>query len=152
MVEKAAREATKVDEALRLFYSERPLDLGAAVGWHLLGNAVGIAPTWLFFRLLNQNASAAVAASAWLLGMWFDTLTFAIPMNAGTLEGSRIVAFKALGYNALLGLTYGATLRMAQLFWALFGLASYGLLALRTRTRLDFRPRSSIQKEWSRSR
>ena len=30
-----------------------------------------------------------VAAAVWFLGMWFDLLTFAVPMNAGTLEGTH---------------------------------------------------------------
>jgi hypothetical protein len=38
------------------------------------------------------------------------------------------VAFKAVGYNALLGMTYGVALRLGELFWAGFGLVSYGLL------------------------
>ena len=36
-------------------------------------------------------------AAIWVLGMWFDMLTFAVPLNLGTLEGSRVVAFKAIG-------------------------------------------------------
>jgi hypothetical protein len=101
------------------------------VFWHLLGYSVGILQTWFFFTLLHQNASLALAASAWFLGLWFDLLTFAVPLNLGTLEGTRIISLKALGYDALLGMTYGVAIRLAQLFWAGFGLANYGLLATR---------------------
>jgi uncharacterized protein (TIRG00374 family) len=125
----AAEGITAVDESFRVFYRDHPRDLAVAVGWHLVGFPVGILQTWLFFALLNQPASFAVAASVWFLGLWFDLLTFAIPLNLGTLEGSRIVTFKAVGYQALQGMTFGVTLRLAQLVWALYGLINYALLA-----------------------
>jgi uncharacterized protein (TIRG00374 family) len=128
-LQKAAGEITAVDEAFRVFYRERPLDLGLALGWHLLGFPIGILQTWLFFALLNQHTLFAVAATAWFLGLWFDLLTFAVPLNLGTLEGSRILTLEALGYHALQGMTYGVMLRLAQLFWAAFGLINYALLA-----------------------
>jgi hypothetical protein len=128
-LQKAAGNITEVDEALKAFYQERPRDLRLAVCWHLVGYSVGIFQTWLFLSLLNRGASLGVAANIWFLGMWFDLLTFAVPLNLGTLEGTRIVTLKASGYNALLGMTYGVALRLAQLFWAGFGLLCYALLA-----------------------
>jgi len=130
-LEKAARDLTAVDDAMERFYRERPWDLALAIGCHLVGFSVGIAQTWLFCRLLHQEASWSVAAGAWFLGMWFDLLTFAVPLNLGTLEGTRIIAFKAIGYSALTGMTYGIALRVAQLFWAGFGLVTHALLASR---------------------
>ena len=127
-LQKAAAQMTEVDQALRVYYRERPADLRKAVCWHLVGYSVGIFQTWLFFSLLNGNASFSAAAATWFLGMWFDLLTFAIPMNVGALEGSRIVALNAVGYTALMGMTYGIALRLAQLFWAGFGLVNYGLM------------------------
>ena len=124
----AAREISKVDEALKIFYRERPKDLKLAVGWHILGHCVGLFQTWSFFSLLNQSVPAATVAAVWVLGMWFDMLTFAAPLNMGTLEGSRIVAFKAVGYGAVLGMTYGLALRLAQLSCVSFGLVSYAFL------------------------
>jgi glycosyltransferase 2 family protein len=130
-LEKAARDLTAVDDAMERFYRERPWDLALAIGCHLVGFSVGIAQTWLFCRLLHQEASWSVAAGAWFLGMWFDLLTFAVPLNLGTLEGTRIIAFKAIGYSALTGMTYGIALRLAQLFWAGFGLVTHAMLASR---------------------
>ena len=60
--------------------------------------------------------------------MWFDLLGFAVPLNLGVMEGSRIVALRAIGYNAVLGMTYGMAFRLAQLFWAGFGLVNYALM------------------------
>ena len=85
-LQRLAADITGVDEALKVYYRERPMDLGLAVGWHLLGFSVGIFQTWFFFRLLNKDVSLAVTAGTWFLGMWFDLLTFAVPMNLGALE------------------------------------------------------------------
>src|SRR5215475_11447975 len=128
LLQKAAAGITEVDEALKSYYRERPGELLRAIGWHFLGYLIGIAQTWFFFSLLNRT-SWVVAASTWFLGMWFDLLTFAMPLGLGTLEGSRIIALRAVGYNALLGMTYGVALRLAQLFWAAAGLVIYALLA-----------------------
>jgi len=124
----AAGEIGKVDEALKSFYRERPKDLKLAVSWHMLGHCVGLFQTWSFIILLNQPVSAATVVAVWVLGMWFDILTFAVPLNMGTLEGSRVIAFKAVGYGAVMGMTYGLALRLAQLSCVCFGLVSYALL------------------------
>jgi hypothetical protein len=125
----AAREITSVDDTMIRFYRERPWDLVQAMAWHLAGYSVGIAQTWLFFRLLGHDATWSVAAGAWFLGMWFDLLTFAVPMNLGTLEGTRVVALQAVGYTAVMGMTYGLAIRLAQIFWSGFGLLAQMLMA-----------------------
>lgn len=130
----AANKFTAVDEAMMLFYRERPSDLFRAIGWHLVGYSVGIAQTWFFFHLLGQNATWTLAAAAWFLGMWFDLLTFAVPMNLGTLEGGRIVVLQAIGYTVLMGMTYGFALRLAQVFWTCFGLMTFALISPRRET------------------
>jgi uncharacterized protein (TIRG00374 family) len=127
----ASGQVTAVDEAFRVFYRERPWDLAVAVCWHLAAFPIGILQTWLFFSFLGAHASFAVAVNVWFLGLWFDLLTFAVPFNLGTLEGGRVVAFTALGYPAVEGMTYGMTLRLALLFLAGFGLINYVLLAAR---------------------
>jgi len=124
-LQKLAREITAVDQSMMRFYRERPLDMFLAIGWHLLGYSVGITQTWLFFHLLHQDASWFVAAVAWFLGMWFDLLTFAVPLNLGTLEGTRILGLQALGYTTLMGMTYGLAIRFAQVFWSCVGLLAY---------------------------
>jgi hypothetical protein len=127
-----ARSVTAVDEAMVRFYRERPADLALAIAWHLVGYTVGIAQAWLFFHLLHPGTTWTIAAGMWFLGMWFDLLTFAVPLNLGTLEGTRILAFQAIGYTAVMGMTYSVALRLAQIFWACFGLFSHALLVSRT--------------------
>ena len=139
-LEKAARSITGVDEALRAFFRDRPWDMWLAVGWHLVGYSVGIAQTWFFFHLLVPETPLRVAAAAWFLGMWFDLLTFAVPLNAGALEGSRILALKAMGYTSLLGMTYGVAIRLAQICWAGVGLLTYGSLTAGKKSVLDWKP------------
>jgi len=133
-LQKLAKDFTEIDGVLKRYYRNRPLDLWLAVGWHLTGFSAGIAQTWFFLHLMNKEASLALTATVWFLGMWFDLLSFAVPMNLGVLEGSRIVALKAVGFNAVLGMTYGVALRITLLFWAGFGLVNYALLAAQVRT------------------
>ena len=71
---------------------------------------------------------AFVAARVWCLVLWFDLVTFAVPFSLGVLEGGRAVAFHAFGFAALPGLTFGIVTRLAQLFWAAFGLVNYALM------------------------
>jgi hypothetical protein len=125
LLRKLAQEISHVDEALKTFYREQPGDLARAVGWQLLGHSTGLLQTWWFFTLLHYPFSPETIATIWVLGMWFDMLTFAVPMNMGSLEGSRVVAFKAAGMGALAGMTYGLALRVAQLSVAGFGLICY---------------------------
>jgi hypothetical protein len=90
--------------------------------------ACGILKTWYFLFLLREG-SLFVAAGIWFLGIWFDLLTFAIPLGIGIQEGTRVLAFSALGFGLDLGLTYGIALRLEQTFWAGLGLLFYaGLL------------------------
>jgi len=128
-MEQAAQHISEVDEALEQFYREHPRDLALSVGWHLLGHSVALLHAWLFLCLLGQPAPFTTVAAAGILALWFDLLTFMIPLNLGTLEGSRIVIFKALGCQALLGMAFGLAIRVAQVFWAGFGLVSYACLA-----------------------
>jgi hypothetical protein len=125
ILKKTAAQVTEVDDALRAFYREQPFDFWLAVLWHLLGFSVAIFQSWLFLHILSPGASLGAAAAACFLGMWFDLLTFAVPLNAGSQEGGRIIAFRALGFNSVLGLTCGVAIRLAQLFWAGVGLMLY---------------------------
>lgn len=128
-MQQAAQHISEVDEALKQFYRQYPWDLALSVGWHLLGHSVALLHAWLFLWLLGQPAPFTTVAAAGILALWFDLLTFMIPMNLGTLEGSRLVIFKALGCQALLGMAFGVAVRIAQVFWAGFGLACYAWLA-----------------------
>ncbi len=128
LAREAEQRLSKVDHTLRQFYREKPGHLVLSVVWHLIGHSAALVQAWLFLRLAGQPASLITAAAAGFLSLWFDLLTFAIPMNAGTLEGSRILAFKALGCQALMGMTFGVATRIVQLFWACTGMLCYALL------------------------
>jgi len=128
-LERFAHRVSDVDAALKLFHRERRWDLLRAVLWHLIGYSMGILQAWVFFGRVVPDASLAVAASVFFLGMWFDLILFAVPTNVGVLEWSRTVTLTAVGEKAMTGLTYGLAIRLAQLFWAGFGLLNYALLA-----------------------
>jgi hypothetical protein len=125
LLRKTADQITGVDKALSSFYREQPFDFCRAVLWHLVAFSVGIFQCWLLLCILKPGTSLATAAAVCVFGMWFDLLTFAVPLNAGSQEGGRIIVFRALGFSSLLGLTCGIALRLAQLFWAGLGLALY---------------------------
>jgi len=145
-VEQAAEQISKVDDALKRFYREHPRDLVLSVVWHFVGHAVAILHAWLFLWLLGQPASLGTVITVGLLSLWFDLLTFAIPLNLGTLEGSRILVLKALGCQALLGMAFGVAVRIAQVFWACFGLASYLWLTTRQAGAVAGRPWTSMAR------
>lgn len=128
-LERAASQLTAVDEELLAFYRDRRADMFLAICWHLVGYSIGILQTWLFLYLVHPPASLFIAATIWFLGMWFDLLTFAVPMNVGSLEGSRILLFKLFSIGSPVGMAYGLALRLAQLLWTAIGLASYAALA-----------------------
>ena len=127
-LKRAAAILTSVDGELAAFYRDRPGDVLRALGWHLAGYSVGIVPTWIFVQSLQSDASLSIAAAIWFLGMCFDLLTFAVPLNAGSLEGSRVLLMNFLGYPAGAGMTYGIALRLGQMFWAAAGLGARATL------------------------
>lgn len=149
-LQQAARQMSEVDEALKQFYRERPGHLWLALGWHVLGHSAALLQAWLFLSLLDQPAPLATVAGAGLLSLWFDLLTFAVPMNLGTLEGSRIVVFNALGCQALLGMAFGVAVRIAQVFWACYGLVSYSFLTTREPATAPAFKRSPEPVSWKR--
>lgn len=134
ILKKAGDQITQVDQTLQRFYQEHPMDLPLAMFWHMLGMVCSIMKTW-YFVLLVMDGSFLAAAGIWLLGTWFNLLTFAIPMGLGVQEGSRVLAFKILGFDTALGLTYGIALRLEQIFWAGAGLLIYVALLAEKRDR-----------------
>jgi hypothetical protein len=90
--------------------------------------ACGIIQAWYFLFRLTDHASLETATEVYFLGSWFDLLAFAIPLNIGVQEGTRIIAFKVVGLGSVMGLTYGLTLRFEQIFWTGIGLLGYANL------------------------
>jgi uncharacterized protein (TIRG00374 family) len=133
-----ASHVSRMDQMLGHFYREQPRDFFFAIAWHVVGFSVGILQAWLLLRLLGEDASLSSATLLCCLGMWFDLLTFAIPLNAGVLEGGRTLAAKIIGYSTIVGFTYGLAVRVSQLFWTAFGLASYAALMPRKRNLATF--------------
>src|SRR5664280_867490 len=72
---------------------------------------------WLRFHR-PPAAVPKLGSSAWRPGNKHSLISdFLSCKNLGTLEGSRIVARKAVGVDALLGMTFGVAVRVAQVFW-----------------------------------
>jgi hypothetical protein len=132
-VKKLALHITGVDEKLQLFYQSRRADLLLSVFWHIAGMACGILQCYYFLLVLTDHASLSVAAGLWFLGTWFSLLSFALPIDLGVMEATRVIAFVVFGLQSSLGLAYGVTLRLEQLFWAGVGLLIYAMLAVQMR-------------------
>src|SRR5215469_10577795 len=130
-LQNVANYTSRVDDELREFYALQSRDMWLAISWHLLGYCTGFFQTWLFLCSVGLDATLSKVAAIWFLGMWFDLLTFAVPLNMGALEGTRRIVFKAVGYAALPGMVYGLAIRFAQIFWSVVGLAIYGCLTAR---------------------
>lgn len=128
IMEKAADHISRVDQALKAFYSAHPRRLPAAVMWNMAAMLCGVLQCWVFLSLLSPAASIVPAAGIWLLGSWMDLVAFAVPNDIGVLEGTRVIAFKALGFEASLGLTFGIVYRLAQVCWGAAGLVLYAIL------------------------
>jgi hypothetical protein len=123
-----ATHMTNIDDALKSFYHEQPWGLAWSVIWHLLGYAVGIIQIFYFLQAVGPRPTFGVCAQVWFIGIWFDLLTFMVPMNLGALETSRVLAFRAAAYMPVVGITYAVVMRLAQLLWSMFGLATYASL------------------------
>ena len=117
-----------MDLSLKQFYEDHPKALPQSMLWHMAGLACGVLQSWYFLYLLTDKPSFITAAGIWFLGSWMDLLGFAIPINIGVQEAKRVIAFKLVGLQAALGLTYGVALRLEQLFWAGAGLLFYASL------------------------
>ncbi len=126
-LKKAANQINQVDEALKVFYRERPGDFLISILWHVVGMVCSIVKTWYFLFVIAEGSFFG-AAGVFFLGTWFDLITFAIPLGIGVHEGGRVLAFKMLGYNLAHGLAFGIALRLEQLFWAGVGLLIYPAL------------------------
>ncbi len=137
---KSADGLTRVDAALKLFYREHPYDLFLSMIWHILGMTCGILQSWYFLYLLTGSSSPNLAAGVWFLGSWLDLLSFPIPMNLGVLEASRVIVFTLLGFGSAIGLSYGVTLRVEQIFWAGIGLFIYWALLAESGRNLSEEP------------
>ncbi len=126
-LKKFSQQITQVDQALQLFYQERPGDLPISMLWHMAAMICSIGKTWYFLSVVT-TAPLFVAAGIWFLENLFDLMAFAIPLGIGVQEGIRVLAFKTLGLSLALGLTYGIAQRLEQIFWAGTGLLLYGAL------------------------
>jgi glycosyltransferase 2 family protein len=139
LLKNAASHVTRIDKDLKRFYRRRPWDLPIAVAWHISGMACGIVQSWYFLYLLSDKPSFIVAAGIWFLGGWFDLLTFAVPMNLGVQEATRVLVFNAMRYGSVMGLAFGVTLRIEQIFWAGVGLLCYATLMSEKRNPADMK-------------
>ncbi len=115
------RGAAEVDEALRLFYSEHPRRLAAAVFWSFAGWCGGLVETWLILRLLGLGADWGTALAIEALTQALNTLLIFIPGRLGGAEGVRAGVFLALGLPGAAGAAYALARRAREVVWLVPG-------------------------------
>ncbi len=127
-LDRFTKAMNEVDDLLREYYIKRPFDLPKSMFWHIMGFICGIVQVWYFIYLVGASAPLRSVAAIWFLGSWFDLVSFPVPAGIGVQEGSRLLIFDALGLTKLQGLTFGLSLRIEQVFWALVGMISYSVV------------------------
>ena len=68
------------------------------------------------------SATMLDAMFVYLFGLFIAAVTFFVPLNIGTSEGSYSIVLSFLGYDPALGITVGIIRRLRALVWSGFGL------------------------------
>jgi uncharacterized membrane protein YbhN (UPF0104 family) len=124
-----------LDRHLAAFHRERPGAFARSVGWHFVGQMVGLCQLLFILGWLGTPASIATCLAIEAFALVIDSALFFIPGRIGVQEGGRVVIFTALGLSAATGLTVALIVRLNQLAVAGLGLAAFGYFSL-TSTRL----------------
>jgi uncharacterized membrane protein YbhN (UPF0104 family) len=119
-----------LDHHLGNLYRERPLAFAASVGWHFVGQLVGLLQLWCILSWLDAPAPLMTCLAIEAFAVIADSAMFFVPGRVGVQEGGRVLVFTALGMSAATGLAAALIVRLAQLASAALGLAAYAGLTL----------------------
>lgn len=122
------RLTPSVDQEIIDFYRSRPRDLLLATLSHELAFGCGVIQVWLLLGWLGLprevGTSLAIESFTMLLGF----VTFILPDSIGVQEGSRLLAFTALGMPAAAGVAVGIAFRLTSIVGAAAGLLAFAVL------------------------
>lgn len=119
-----------LDAQLAALYRDRPRAFVASVGWHVVGQLIGLAQLWCILRWLNAPAPLVTCLAIEAFAIVADSAMFFVPGRVGVQEGGRVLIFTALGMSAATGLAAAVIIRLAQLGSAALGLAAYAGLSI----------------------
>ncbi len=113
-----------LDTLLTRFYRERKGHLALALGFYLLGWAVGSLEVMLILFLLGYRVDLGTALAIEALSVAAKGAAFFVPGSLGFQEGGQVLIFLAFGLPAEVGLTFGIIRRLREFGWAGLGLLS----------------------------
>jgi len=133
LVARIERGGAALDAQLRALYRDRPLAFVASVGWHFVGQLIGLVQLWCILRWLHAPAPLMTCLAIEAFAIVADSAMFFVPARVGVQEGGRVLIFTALGMSAATGLAVAVIIRLAQLASAALGLAAYAGLSRQPR-------------------
>jgi hypothetical protein len=84
----------------------------------------GTIEIYVIMKFAGGNATILDSMFVYLFGLFIAAVTFFVPLNIGTSEGSYVIALYFLGYpNKELGVTIGFIRRIRSILWSGIGLA-----------------------------
>lgn len=106
--------------------------------------AAGTVEIFIIMYYAGGSATLLDAMFVYLFGLFIAAVTFFVPLNIGTSEGSYSVVLSFLGYDPVLGITVGIIRRLRALVWSGLGLV---LLFHRGLTGKDAEKKAEIEAE-----
>ncbi len=130
-VERLRDAVSTLDRQLATFYRERPGAFVASVGWHVVGQLVGLLQLAFILTALGTPTPLATCLAIEAFALVLDSAAFLVPGRVGVQEAGRVLVFTTFGLSATTGLAVAVIVRLNQLAVVAIGLAAYAALTLR---------------------
>jgi hypothetical protein len=119
-----------LDRHLAAYYRERARAFAASVGWHVVGQLVGLGQLAFILANLDVPTPLATCLAIEAFALVLDSAAFLVPGRLGVQEAARVVVFTTFGLGAATGLAVAVIVRLTQLAVAAVGLAAFAVLSL----------------------
>lgn len=117
-----------LDDRVRDFHVDRPLDFVLSVGCHVVSLLMGVLQVFLLLFWLDLPAAFATCFTIEALAVLIQAAAFLVPGSIGVQEGGKVVIFGALGLPAAAGLSVGIAFRLNQVVGIALGLVAYAVM------------------------
>ena len=117
-----------LDQRVRDFHVDRPLDFLLCVGCHIAGLLLGVLQVYLLLSWLGLPAWFTTCFTIEALAVVIQAAAFMVPGSVGVQEGGKVMIFTALGLPPAAGLSVGIAFRLNQVVGIALGLAAYAVL------------------------
>lgn len=131
-VERLRNAGHALDHQLTTFYRERPGAFGVSVGWHVLGQAVGLLQLAYILAALGEPTPFRTCLAIEAFALVLDSAAFLVPGRIGVQEAGRVLVFTTFGLSATTGLAVAVIVRLNQLAVVAIGLSAYAALSMRS--------------------